>query len=36
MTGEGTLANEYHSVFMWQDGAKVCLVGVDTPRASRW
>ena len=29
MTGEGELANQYHSVFMWQDGAKVYLVGVD-------
>jgi hypothetical protein len=29
MTGEGTLANQYHSVFMWKDGAKVYLVGVD-------
>ena len=31
MTGEGTVANQYHSVFMWQDGKKgrVYLVGVD-------
>jgi hypothetical protein len=29
MTGEGTLANQYHSVFMWQDGKKVYLIGVD-------
>jgi hypothetical protein len=29
MTGEGTLANQYHSVFMWEDDGKVYLVGVD-------
>jgi hypothetical protein len=29
MTGEGTLANQYHSIFMWKDGKKVYLVGVD-------
>jgi hypothetical protein len=31
MTGDGTVANQYHSVFMWQDGDRgpVYLVGVD-------
>jgi hypothetical protein len=31
MTGDRTLANQYHSVFIWQDGRKggVYLVGVD-------
>ena len=29
LTGDEPLANEYHSVFVWQDGKKLYLVGVD-------
>ena len=29
MTGPGTKAREYHSVFMWKDDGKVYLVGTD-------
>ncbi len=27
--GSATIANDYHSVFMWRDGGKVYLIGVD-------
>jgi hypothetical protein len=29
MTGPGTVANQYHSVFVWEDGDKVYLVASD-------
>jgi hypothetical protein len=29
MTGDRTVANQYHSVFMWKDGSKVYLVASD-------
>jgi hypothetical protein len=29
LEGPGTLAHDYHSVFMWADGRKAYLVGVD-------
>jgi hypothetical protein len=29
MGGSGPIANDYHSVFLWQAGSKVYLVGVD-------
>jgi hypothetical protein len=29
LTGTDPLANQYHSVFLWQDGKSVYLVGVD-------
>ena len=29
MTGNGPLANDYHSVFLWKAGSKVYAVGVD-------
>jgi hypothetical protein len=29
MSGPGTKANEYHSVFLWKDDGKVYLVGTD-------
>jgi hypothetical protein len=29
MNGQGTKANEYHSVFLWEDDGRVYLVGTD-------
>jgi Ca2+-binding RTX toxin-like protein len=33
LTGTEKIASEYHSVFLWQDGGKVYLVGVDNDEA---